>query len=308
VQVYAGAWQISAREFDPSQRLLDLGSEDATESCTEQPRHGEYPNPFQDTNLCEDREAWVTRSPDDFAGLLSPQVGIPDSSQQWLVLAGHHEWVEPEYVRVTSGRRGTLKMWVNMCSYLVRREDRAQFIARASKRHFYGHGGEFPEERNGWIGEYPWGRSFAELTEWCKGPDERVGKVGVPYSITACHWENGSTLIPSPQLCELLSLKWAGEGGTFITMRGEPIVGHLGGDAADWGRPLLVRQDSLKDTLDAAGLDLVWCVVAERNCWCSETTTHIAKKELEISAVYWLEGDTVRGGITKTIVQPLGGR
>jgi len=267
----------------------------------------EYPNPFQDANLCENRETWVIRSPDDFAVLLSPQSGIPDHNKKWLVLAGHHEWVEPEYDRVVSGRRGTLKMWVNIRSFLVRKGDRAHFIARACETNFYGHGCEFPEQHTGWIGEYPWGAAYWELTEWCESPDERVGKVGVPYTITTCHWSKGSTLIPSPQLCDLLDLEWAGEGGAFKTIDGEAIVRQLGGDAEDWGRPLLVRQDSLNAALEAAGLELVWCALAERSCWCSETSTHIVKKELEVSAVYWLEKDAIKGGVTQTIAQPLGG-
>lgn len=304
---YAGAWQLWTREFDPSQRLVDLDRENETESANENVWQSEYPSPFDDANLCENRADWVTHQPDDFTSLLSIKVGTPDSSKQWLVLAGHQEWVEPEYDRVTRCRRGTLKMWVNFRSFLVRKEDRDHFIERASKRHFYGHGVEFPEHHTGWIGEYPWGAAYRELTEWCESQDERVGKVGVPYTITTCHWSKGSTLIPSPQLCELLSLEWSGNGGKFQTNAGETIIGQLGGDAADWGRPLIVSQDSLRAALDATGLELVWCAVAERSCWCSETTTHIAKKELELSAVYWLEGDCVRGGFTQNRVQNLGG-
>lgn len=305
---FVGAWQLWAREFDPSQRLVDLSDEDESDNTSARRWQSDYADPFKDLELCEDREAWVTCPPDDFMGILTPKDGTPDHDQRWLALAGHHEWVESEYDRVTRGRRGTLKMWVNVRSFLVRKGDLEHFVTKASQQHFYGHGVGFPEEHKGWIGEFPWGGAFAEMFEWCDSPDERVGKVGVPYSITVCQWSGGSTLIPSPQLCDLLDLEWAGEGGMFVTKRGEPIVGHLGGDAADWGRPLIIRQESLNAALDAAGLHLVWCVVAERSCWCSETTTHIAKKEQEISAVYWLEGEVIKGGLTQTIIQTLGGR
>ena len=56
------------------------------------------------------------------------------------------------------------------------------------------------------------------------------------------------------------------------------------------------------------GLDPVWCAVAERSCWYSKTTTHIAKKEPEISAVYWLEDGQIKCGLTQTIVQHFRGR
>lgn len=305
---FEGAWQLWARELDPSQRLVDLGDDDLREKRSNQTWEVEYSNPFQDSNLCNNREAWVTCRPDDFATLITSQHSAPDPRNQWLVLAGHYQWIEPEYDRVVSGRRGTLKMWVDVRSFLVQKGDMEQFLSQASKTHFYGRGIEFPENHCGWIGEYPWGSAYSELREWCEGPDARVGEVGVPYTISACRWVEGSTLIPSPQLCNLLSLEWAGEGGAFRTKEGESITGQLGGDTADWGRPLIVRQDSLKVALGAADLELVWCVVAERSCWCSEAMSHITRKEQEISAVYWLEDDSVQGGISHTIVQHLGGR
>lgn len=213
---------------------------------------------------------------------------------------------QPEYERVTGRRRGKLEMWANIRSFLILKKDRSHFIHEANQKHFYGSGVSFPEIHDAWIGEYPWGRAHNELREYCEEPDARVGEVGVPYWITACDWNSGSTLIPSPRLCEVLGLEWAGTGGEFrAASDGERVVGHLGGDATDWGRPFLVRRDVLIEAVDAAGMDLVWCVVAERSCWCAETTTHIAGKELEISAIYWLEDDIIRGGFTQKIIQDL---
>lgn len=304
---FLGAWQLWAREFDPSQRLVDLGTEDSDNQGGDQCRLSEYPDPFEDAALCNDRAAWVAQSPDDFASLLRNRQGTPDVRHPWLTIAGHHKWSEPEYDRVISGRHGTLKMWANIRSFLLRKEHRARFVARASEKHFYGNGVGVPEEHNGWIGEYPWSQAFNELKDYCAAADSRVGEVGVPYTITACRWYGGSTLIPSPQLCGALDLEWTGEGGAFRTTTGEHIVGHLGGDAPDWGRALLIREDSLKARLDAAGLELVWCIVAERSCWCSETTTHVTKTELEISAVYWMDGESIQGGLTQTILQEFPG-
>lgn len=304
---FVGAWQLYAREFDPSQRLVDLGEKGPEGDADRKQWESEYPDPFEDTALCCDRGAWVARHPADFASLLPLKEGSPDERFPWLVLAAHHEWVEPEYNRVVSGHRGSLKMWINVRSFIMQKEDRAHFIDHASKKHFYGVGCGFPEEHNGWIGEYPWGRAFTELREWCEQPDERVENAGVPYAITACDWNNGSTLIPSPQLCDELDIEWSGAGGTFRNEGTEVIVGHLGGDAADWGRPLLVRKDALFSALDAAGLELVWCILAERSCWCAETTTHVTKTELEVSAVYWMDGESIQGGLTQTILQKLGG-
>lgn len=303
---FAGAWQLYAREFDPSQRLVDLGTDDG--EILEHKWKSGYPDPFQDAAFCNDREAWVAMPPADFASLLRNRQGTPDPDYPWLTIAGLQEWKEPEYDRMIEGRRGTLEMWVNIRSFLVRKQDREHFIARVSKKHFYGNGVEFPETRKGWIGEYPWSLACAELTELCTEPDRIVGDVGVPHTITACDWSGGFTLIPSPQLCDMLGLEWAGEGGAFRTRTGkqEQIIGHLGGDAADWGRALLIREDFLRARLDAVGLDLVWCILAERRCWCNETYKHVTGTVLEVSAVYWLNGEAIQGRQTKTLLQTCG--
>jgi hypothetical protein len=305
---FDGAWQLYAREFDPSQRLVDRGNEDPVTRDARKEWEKVYPDLFEDSALCGDRGAWVAQHPPDFARLLRVHPGSPNAQQPWLVLAGHHSWVEPEYELFVSGHRGSLKMWVNVRSFLMRKEDRKCFVARASKKHFYGVGCRFPEEHSGWIGEYPWGKAFAELRYCCEQPDARVEDVGIPYAITACDWNGGSTLIPSPQLCDSLGIEWAGAGGTFRDKTGEEIIGHLGGDGADWGRPLIVRQDSLRTALDAAGLELVWCVLAERSCWCSETTSIVSNQQLEVSAVYWLDRGSIRGGLTQTVLQQIGGK
>lgn len=309
VQEYRGAWQTWTREFDPSQRLIDPISESTDESYQDlggAEFETDYPDPFKDSKLCDDREAWVTRTPDGFQPLLTPKTNTSDPDQSWLALAGHFEWREPEYERVVRGRRGKLTMWANIRSFLVHKQDRPHFVKKAGKKHFYGSGVGFPEFHDGWIGEYPWRNVFDDLREYCEESDERVGDLGLPYWITACSWSNGSALVPSPRLCELLRLEWAGAGAEFRSMSdGDFVVKHLGGDPSNWGRPLLVKRDALRVALDAGGMDLVWCIVAERGCWCAETETHVAAKELEISAVYWLDGNAIRGNITQQFTQDL---
>ena len=308
LQVFAGAWQLNSREFEPSQRLVDIDLGDAPKNETEAAWEGFTYDLFRDDQLCADREAWVTQPPNDFAFLLTPRPTAADSPQQCLLLSGHQQWEEPEYNRVVGARKGTLKMWVDIRSFLIPRKDRPNFVKTVQGLHFYGVGCDLPGTHNGWIGEYPWGRSHSELKDSCLKADRWLKDVRFSYETTTCLWNEGSARIPSPRLCEILGLAWTGLGAQFSSSNGDIIIAQLGGDAEDWGRPLAVRRNSLSAGLNAAGLDLVWCVLAERSCWCSETTTHIAKKELEVSAVYWLENDDIKGGITQTIIQPIGGR
>jgi len=149
-------------------------------------------------------------------------------------------------------------------------------------------------------GEYPWGSVFKKLREWCYTDDPWIKDVGIPYDITVCSWSEDSMRIPSPLICDLLNLNWSGEGGSFHLPNGELCAGHIGGEIPTWGRPCIVRRDQLLKTLDEENLAIVWCALAEKTCWCSQTLKHVFHKTLECSAVYWLEGGDMTGGISRT--------
>lgn len=307
--VYQGAWQIAARELDPSQRLVDHDESEPDPPENEYPWLAEYPDPFQNPRLCSNRDAWVVNPPDDFASLINPKLATPDVDHEWVVLAGHYEWTESEYDRVAANLRGKLKLWVNIRSFLVPKRKVGQFRKEIENRNFYGHGVGHPEIRDCWIGEYPWSLALNELKEECEYQDSILGNITTPYHIAICEWSGGGgVLLPSPYLIELLQVEWSGDGGAFRNAEGELVVGHLGGESSDWARPCVVRADLLAKSLEENGLEIVWCAVAEKSCWCSETTTHITKKELEISAIYTRGKRGVSGGITKVVVHDFSGR
>lgn len=302
---FSGAWQVSAREFDPSQRLLNLEENDATAGSSGRSWEEAYPDPFKDKGLCKDREAWVMAAPGDFSSLLQLRPNSDDSNEVWLALAGHHEWVEPDYDRVISRLPGKLQMWINVRSYLVNSADLDSFVEEIQKKHFWGNFCDFIEEHAGWIGEYPWGEVYRDLREWCEEPDRWIGEVAMPYTSTACNWSEGGILIPSPQMCDLLDIRWVGEGGTFQNREGREVTDYFGGEIRDWSHPLIVRKVALDEQLEANDLSLVWCVLAERSCWCSDSCTHPVLKELQVSAVYWLSGNELKGGSTQEVTQKL---
>lgn len=304
ISEFKGAWQIYARDFDPSQRLIGQTAQDKPKNADEYLAQISYPNPFSDKKQCANRDAWVASTPTDFATIIQGDLKT-DKGNSAILLAGHLTWLEPETDRIFEKRPGELKMWVDIRSFIFSRKNLRALVNKAKERHFYGHGCGYPENSRAWIGEYPWSEAYQELKDWCESPDERIGNTGFPYFLTTCQWAEGSSLIPSPQVCDLLKLEWSGDGARFVGPQRSPILSHLGGDAPDWGRPLLVEQETLLATLDEQDLGIAWCVVAERSCWCSATSTSISNSLLEVSALYWREKSKIKGGITKVISHPI---
>lgn len=294
---FEGAWQIWAREFDPSQPLLDLTSEETSEQSGEKTWLKEYDDPFQDYKLCIDREKWVTTKPEDFAVLLRPKTGTPDESKDWLTLSGHYVWEEPEFGRSRSDSKGRLQLWADVRSILVPRDKLDGLIEHLRQRTFYGFGCGLPEFDEGWIGEYPWGGAFKEFRDYIEDPDPRVGDVGFPCRISVCQVGDTGIVVPSPALLELLGLEWSGDGGKFRIPGGEIAFAGLGGGSPSWEFPAVVELERLSEAIDREGLSLIWCVTGEKSCYDADLGVHIVKKKAEISALYYLTEGKIKGGI-----------
>ena len=298
---FMGAWQLYSREFDPTQKLEDLDKIDINNSQKPDASWGNYPDPFSDIQLCNNRLEWVSKSPDDFTSLLANSQNADSINNLWLTLAGFREWKEPSYERIIHDRKGELRMWVSIRSFLVKNDDFNKFVNLASKKNFYGHGIEFPAGSNGWLGEYPWERVFEDLSYYCESPDRRLGEIDAPYTHCACYWDNGSNLVPSPQLCELLQIYWSGENYDFYNRIGDKVTSHLGMESSQWSQPLIIKRSEMLDALKTNKMSLVWCIVAEKSCFCYDTMKHITGIEQEISAIYWLENGLIKGGQTQNI-------
>jgi hypothetical protein len=303
---FMGAWQLYSREFDPTRRLIDIVRNDDDNLETTNSLSLNYPDPFDNIALCNDRAAWVSQHPDDFSSLLVSQNSPQSTEDSLLTLAAFQEWEEPEYDRHAYNRRGVLKMWVSVRSFLVAKKNLKRFVTLASKKNFYGHGINFPSTEHGWMGEYPWGMVFMELADYCEMPDRRVGDIGIPYTSTACSWNEGGNYIPSPQLCSLLKLNWAGQNCEFNNQFGKRIISHYSHYPRHWNQPLIVTKSDLQNALEQNDLSLVWCLVAEKSCWCPKISKHITGTGQEISAVYWLDKEMIKGSMTQNILRKFG--
>jgi hypothetical protein len=309
-RVFAGPWQFWARDFDPSQPLRDLEDSDDNESEEPPPApplwwREVYPDPFADAGLCADPNAWVRQSPSDFRPLIDWPT-VSGATGEHLVIGGYYMWQEAPQLGSLTPRPGQLKMWCHVRAWLVRSDDFAAMLSAVRQMQFWGEGCDLIELDDRWLGTYPWGEEFSGLKEYCAHADRWVRDEPIPIEQSLVQWgsDNDSALLPSPRLLELLGDHWSGYDFEFVDSAGERVA-FSPRTAARNSAPLFVNKAALVTALRHAGWKIVWAIVGDRTCFDYERSTHVANGEMQFSAVYWLEGNTLAGGLTRADVLPI---
>jgi hypothetical protein len=101
----------------------------------------------------------------------------------------------------------------------------------------------------------------------------------------------------------ILGAFWSGSNFEFVNSSGK-IVGFAPESTLRRNTaPCLVDRDQLIARLAANGKEIVWTAIGGRTCF--DGRRHVTGTEAEYSAVYYLEGGKLKGGITKTVIQDL---
>jgi hypothetical protein len=308
---FEGAWQLGVRDFDPSSPFVDVGSggsepEADTAATAVKPTlvTDPYPDPFADPALCANRVEWVVAEPVNFKPLVHLRGLGDDASHEWVALDGFWMWNESEYQVHRLAAEGRLKMWMHVRSWLVKEADLPQFMKGVKKIHFWGHGCESVNLGEGWIGEYPWGRPFAETKSFCAEPDEWIKAIGIQHARTTCDWSTRDGFsVPSPQLCDLLSLRWSGHRAHFLGPEGQVAAFQTGKLDRSESNPCVVRLDVLRDGLRRARFSIVWAVLAERSCW--DGSNFVGDVRAEFSSIYTLGREGICGGLTRHVLSEM---
>lgn len=303
-QKFEGAWQLFSRNFDPAQPLHDPSAERASESGNQIERETErwwcrYPDPFRDRNLVGNPSAWVRTLPDDPKSLLLfPSVPGLDGSA--LLLNGWFTWNEPEPYPPRTRDMGQCHQFMHVRSWIFPLTERAARLRFLRRTHFWGDGVRLPEFGSEGLGEYPWSARFKGLREYCAnngrwGADFPAGFV---HSVSIYSEGDASASVPSPQLAELLGLKWSGQDFGFVDGQGKLVAFAPRGPRGS-STPCLIERKKLQETLAKHGLALIWAVAGERNSFNHMASHSVADSMISFSGVVSLDDDgEIRGGLT----------
>lgn len=297
---FEGAWQLYSRDFDPAQPLRDpLALEAKTDD-----EHGLWwktgADPFADRALVKNPSAWVATLPEDPGKMLQMPI-VPGLSGPGLLLNAWFSWDEPESYPPRTRDAGKCHQFIHIRSWLLPRitlKDRLQFLRRT---HFWGDGVQIPQFGSEGLGEYPWSTRFDWLREACSHQREFGGEFPAGFTHTVAEYSESDTSasVPSPQLAQLLGIKWSGVDFSFADAKGTLVAFAPRRPPKAGTTSCMVDLGRMLDMLEANGLALVWAVVGERNCFGELATGSVADKLMSFSGVYVLERDgRVTGGFS----------
>ncbi len=302
---YQGPWQLYARNFDlsesgalPPKDEEDLNITDKRFWTTTQP----YDSPFNDIDRFDEREQWAKSELEDPSKLLT---ATDLDHNDWFVLDGHWKWEESIRTRLRQGRADTASMWIHARSWLVSKAESSAFLAALDSIDFWGHGCFGIDIGNGWTGEYPWGDVFCHLRSYCESEDEWINPHGIhprtraKHIRSACSSEDANGAVyPGPHLCDMLGLRWIGDGYQFADVSGEVIARaiRVSGNASNFS--LVVRRDKLLNALESENQCIVWGILGERRSSNYNNISDYSGFLAPFSAVYTLRDGTIVGDIT----------
>lgn len=307
---FAGAWQLYARDFDPSQPLRDLDDVECEGEADSHPVTAlwslwwkeKYPDPFADAALCADPLGWVRTPPADFRSLIEWSQ-LPNRSGEWVILGGHYTWREAEPLGNFRPRPGRLQVWADVRAWLVPRQHLAATLAAVRKIQFWGAYVDRVELGNLWLGQYPWGDEYAAVREYCDQPDRWVRDETMPIVQTIVSCDHG--LLPAPRLLSILGARWAGTDLDFVDAEGRTVAFSPLEKGSAPAATLFIHRASLVSAIRAAGWEIIWAVVGDQSCFDRDRHVFVANVEMQFSAVYWLDGNTIAGGLTRTDILPI---
>lgn len=270
--LYKGPWQTSRRDIDPSHNApVSEGGEGADLWPRVTYRQWKLSKKHADWAKVKD----VSKIPRDL-------LEIKYQGRKWLVLDGYCKWREPK-------KPGTSKVyseenrevWAKVRSYIIKKEQAADFFSWAKKQNFIG--GWLKEPVNFYdifYREYPYSTAYQSIygsdqEQWTtienKDRSETPFKVLVTtegYTNEANGYdcsikETISISLPCVEIMNGLSLDHGNKIGQFINKKGKLVVQapYTGYDANDF---VLVDKQEMNKFLKLNGYVLVWAVMGEK--------------------------------------------
>ena len=214
---------------------------------------------------------WVVR-PKDLPDLADLVVFSGADGREWRALVRHNSWDGKTSEGSEVG--GPRRAWTQLRAYLVDNEDFEVAMAFLRGKNFWGRWmPEGSDMVDGFVAEYPWGPTFAEL----HGPEQyRAGKGrDAPVSFTPCwnyllgEWEYDATIehskrvtVPCHEIFLLKDLWWNGRNG-YVRTDGRMVF--VDPFAMEGGSMMLLADlEDLVSRVARMGKRVIWTLLGEK--------------------------------------------
>ena len=280
--LYAGPWQFSGRDIDPTlPPALRMRDEENGFDLrpTFSPDDGAWWIPPGPQYLEDDpavAEGWAHESGDipKFESLVRRK---DRSGTRWVVLHAHHAWNDDLSGYLENRSKPRRELWSQIYSWLVQPADRDALVAYLERHSLMGRW--MPEGRehtnSAYLGELPWAAAAREYPDTWQKVSPRVGPeltdIQVYPAWEGYFWE-GNVLdcsiddsvrasFPAPVLFGSGQLHWVPCTREWRLPSGETAARYLEGDGH---MALLVREDWLRRTLRNTGHSVVFGWLGEK--------------------------------------------
>jgi hypothetical protein len=276
-------WHADLRDIDPSCLLLPV-PEPAEEAEPEMVPEAWWAGPaYQQWGDGANNEAWLRETADlpDLPSLLA--VTNPADGQQWLSLGGERVWPEPVPPELAKYEVVHREIWYGYQGYLVRREESDAGLAWALQQDFMGRWMPKPPTPTSYqalLGEYHYeatglAAALTEKTDWQRVTSPlrqrlpgtirllAAGYRGEAGGVDCSVGQGYEFQVPSRWLMTQLGLRWLGQAGEYVDSQNQLLAWDP--SAAQPGPSgLLVLRARLEAFLQAAGYDLLWIMLGEK--------------------------------------------
>jgi len=311
-QQYKGAWQVRARDIDPSCILRSKEDEDLASAWWEPVFYSNWDDPVDDAE-------WL-RSVSDLPDPVSLiDVVEPCDGSHWLNLYGFYKWTQPapfDQDRYAMGRRDIFYL---LQGYLVCGLDIDSVYNWAAQQDFYGRwmpeGREFIDlylgelywssayeyHNDPYMGSYGWRKARQEIPAPILPLSERYL---AEYGTFDCSIDDTySITVPVEHLVQGMRLRWSGSEARFVDEAGQltafdPSTQESGPSA------LLVRRESFLEFLEDQNYAVLWTLLGEKNLVGGGIGPDNWKGRLVISAAYQVVDREISGGLSTTFRSP----
>jgi hypothetical protein len=301
---YPGPWLNGMRDIDPTMIAANIHDNDMGALV---------PMSYNDWDMTG--KEWLTsdkRLPDP--------AEIIDGND-FLILEHDNRWQQPVPLGIDNSDFSRKTLWYNISSYLVKENEFEALVNWLGKEHFMDIA--LPQSRDGksvFCREFYWSPAYKYLDkpyyygqEWHEICHDRQSEEVIASIMPTAErhlWEapedsgNGAShLAPRPMMYEGLNLQYSKTPGTWRSSDDrvvcyDPSVVH-GGKSA-----LIVNKSAFQQYLTANKLKVVWTCLGKKEIHGKQLDVDGPREWLELSGVYTLEDDVVKGHLRPIVKCP----
>jgi len=302
-QKFHGAWQVGARDIDPTNTGERVHSKLQISAKSDW-----WIVPYVTWGSLDQTDKWLGElndlpAPEKLLFSTDPQSGLG-----WINVDSYFVWSQefpPDREKVNFKQR---EVWASYTGYLIHLSDVDAFMSWAETMNFWGDWmPRSPEIHEVFLGEHGWSAAFqcseAERSAWItpeRGCPAKLCAIALRYpghiSGFDCSNPEGPFDFPAPMLIEHLNLTWIGRG------RYESVDNGLAAQSVMTGHPrssqgLLLREDLLQRFTEETGMTVCWTVIGQKRIYAPNHVVRGTEAQSSFSGAFSLTASGLKGSI-----------